>query len=71
MAKIISDKTKSEDYYVCDRCEINSLTKQRMCPCPRGGCEARIAGTLTVTTTKTIDVTLTPEQEKWNKDNYR
>lgn len=32
------------DYWVCARCNINSNTKNRMIPCPRGGCEAYIKG---------------------------
>jgi hypothetical protein len=34
---------KKEDYYECKRCDINSLGL-RMCPCPRGGCEAEVVG---------------------------
>lgn len=59
------DKIVKDDYYTCGRCEINSLTEDRLCPCPRGGCEAIIAGTLTITTT--LDTTLTVEQIEWNK----
>jgi hypothetical protein len=61
---IISEET--DDYYECPRCEINSLTESRMCPCPRGGCEAVITGT--ITTTKTLNKTLSPEQIEWNKN---
>jgi hypothetical protein len=59
---------KTEDYYTCDRCKIDSLGKA-MCPCPRGGCEAAITGTLTTTTE--IVRSLTDEQKKWNKKNLR
>lgn len=53
-----------EDYYECPRCERGSLDKQ-MTPCPRGGCEAVIKGTVI----KTIEVNteLTEDQKKWNK----
>jgi len=37
---------KRDDYYACTRCDINSLTKDRMCPCPRGGCEAKLVGSI-------------------------
>jgi hypothetical protein len=43
--KIIDEKVKVEDVYVCHSCEINS-TKERFCPCPRGGCEAFHYGTI-------------------------
>jgi hypothetical protein len=61
-------KTETQDYFFCPRCNKDSV-KNEWCPCPRGGCEARISGT--ITTTVTLDETLSPEQEKWNKDNYR
>jgi hypothetical protein len=61
---IISEET--DDYYECPRCKIDSLTESRMCPCPRGGCEAIITGT--ITTTKTLNKTLSPEQIEWNKN---
>jgi len=41
--------TTSKDYYECPRCEINSLTEKRMCPCPRGSCEAEIKGEIKTT----------------------
>ncbi len=40
---------KKKDYWVCDRCEINSKTKDRMIPCPRGGCEADVKGEIIIT----------------------
>lgn len=61
-------KSKNIDYYECKRCNLNSI-KNAWCPCPRGGCEARIEGTVKIVTT--IDRKLTKEQIKWNKDNYR
>lgn len=61
-------KVKTKDYYTCERCEIDSLGKE-MCPCPRGGCEAAITGTLTTTTDVVRNLTL--DQIQWNKDNYR
>ena len=66
MSKILVNET--EDYYFCPRCDKNSVNHKH-CPCPRGSCEARISGT--ITTTITLDETLSPEQEQWNKDNYR
>ena len=41
--------TKKKDYWVCERCKINSNTKNRMIPCPRGGCEAAIKGEIIIT----------------------
>ncbi len=38
-----------EDYWVCNRCKINSNTKGRMIPCPRGGCEAKLKGQIIIT----------------------
>jgi len=61
-------ETKS-DYYTCGKCKIDSLTKGRMCPCPRGSCVAKISGS--VIRTRKIDLTVTPEQAQWNKENYR
>jgi hypothetical protein len=60
---------KQEDYYICERCDITSLKEGKMCPCPRGSCEAKISGT--VTTRITLDRNTTPEQERWNRENYR
>ena len=60
--------TKTEDYMFCHICDISSLG-EHMCPCPRGGCGARIEGT--VTTIITLDKNLTEEQQNWNKENYR
>jgi len=42
---------KVEDYYKCDRCNINSQTPNSMCPCPRGSCEAKIIGKIEFRTT--------------------
>lgn len=42
MRKALKDKRK--DYWECDRCEINSLKKDSMCPCPRGSCDAELVG---------------------------
>lgn len=39
------------NYWECKRCKINSLTIDSRCPCPRGGCEAKIVGK-TITTTE-------------------
>lgn len=41
---------KTEDYWVCERCGINSLDDvDRMIPCPRGSCDAEIKGVVTTT----------------------
>ena len=56
---------RTEDYYVCERCEKDSLG-QGMCPCPRGFCEAVIGGTITTT----INKTLTEEQIKRNAEGW-
>lgn len=37
MKKVLEEKT--EDYWVCDSCEHDSLGEM-MCPCPRGSCDA-------------------------------
>jgi len=61
-----------KDYYTCSRCENNTLEPNgTMIPCPRGGCEAKISGTINTVVTTTIDKNLTPAQLKWNKQNYR
>jgi hypothetical protein len=60
----MNEIVKKEDFYSCRRCNITSETKGRICPCPRGGCEAKITGTLL--TTKTLITELSDEQIKWN-----
>lgn len=35
------------DLYYCKDCDIDNMGN-RMCPCPRGGCEAKIIGTVEV-----------------------
>lgn len=45
---------KVTDFWECKRCNINSNTKGRMIPCPRGSCEADIIGTKKIQTTITI-----------------
>jgi len=62
-------ETTKKDFYTCSRCKSDSENGSKMTPCPRGGCEAKIAGT--VITTKEIVLTLNEEQIKWNKENYR
>jgi len=57
---------KEKDFYSCIRCDITSETKGRKCPCPRGGCEAKITGTLL--TTKKLVTELSDEQIRWNSD---
>lgn len=58
---------KEEDFYKCKRCKISSDTKYGMCPCPRGGCEAKITGTKTITTIITFNRILSATQKIWNK----
>jgi hypothetical protein len=40
--------TKIEDFWECDRCnrtsDDNSYEYPHRCPCPRGGCEAKVVG---------------------------
>lgn len=43
----MKNKHETENYFECERCNINSLTKDRICPCPRGSCEAEIVGEIT------------------------
>lgn len=45
MALKESIKVKETDIYGCSSCKITSETSGRMCPCPRGGCDAEIIGT--------------------------
>lgn len=52
-------KVKKEPFYKCSRCNINSNTKDRMCPCPRGSCEAVCVGK--VITTTTVEIILKPQ----------
>jgi hypothetical protein len=52
-------KRTEEDYFKCERCNIDSLG-ERMCPCPRGSCDAVLSGT--VTTVVTLNDVLTKEQ---------
>jgi len=42
--RIIKKDRKYESYYECERCNITSETEGRMCPCPRGSCEAEAIG---------------------------
>lgn len=46
--------TKTEDIWYCSRCEISSFTSGRMCPCPRGDCEAKVIGEVTKEMKRTI-----------------
>jgi hypothetical protein len=45
-----STKNKIKDFWACERCDIDSRTKGRMIPCPRGSCEAEIIGRVEVIT---------------------
>lgn len=44
------EKIKRVDVYYCDRCNISSDTSRRMCPCPRGGCDAEVVAKRMITT---------------------
>ena len=46
--KIGEAKSYEEEYWWCDRCEIDD-TGDRMCPCPRGYCEAEPIGKIIIT----------------------
>lgn len=46
--KIGEVKISEKDYWWCDKCEIDD-TGSRMCPCPRGGCEAKPVGKIITT----------------------
>lgn len=46
---------ENHDYYVCDRCEITSETEGRMCPCPRGSCDAEKKGEVIIVKTIIMD----------------
>lgn len=45
---------REEDYY-CNRCKIDSFTKNRICPCPRGSCDAKIRGKVVTTVEVIVD----------------
>jgi len=47
--------TKKYDYFECERCEINTETEGRKCPCPRGSCDAEKKGFVTITKNITFD----------------
>lgn len=51
-------KTETEDLWYCERCKISTFTEGRMCPCPRGSCDAKIIGTVTTITTTTTKIEL-------------
>lgn len=54
-------KTTLKDLYYCPMCKISTLTSHRMCPCPRGSCEAYFAGEITTVTTRSINIFKTEE----------
>lgn len=43
-------------YFECNRCNINTVTNGRMCPCPRGGCEAIKKGMVITTVEVKLDI---------------
>ena len=47
-SNIIKSTTHEDYHYICHRCEKDSEMSS-MCPCPRGGCEAKIVGLKTTT----------------------
>lgn len=49
-------------YFECERCGITTETIDRMCPCPRGSCEAVHKGTVVVT--RTIELISINERAK-------
>lgn len=55
MNKIPKNSREKADFFYCERCKISSDTERRMCPCPRGGCEARIVAKV-ITTKEYIPV---------------
>ena len=50
-----SEESTTEDYWECGRCDITSEHPDRMCPCPRGGCEAEVVGAKITTILIVID----------------
>lgn len=42
-------EVKEEEYWACERCKIDTLTPDSLCPCPRGSCEAECFGTVKTT----------------------
>ena len=52
-------KTTRVPFYKCERCNINSNVGSRMCPCPRGSCEAICVGE--VKTTVITEIILKPK----------
>ena len=51
----IEKKIIETEYWECSRCDISSETKDRLCPCPRGGCDAKVVGTTKITKEITIN----------------
>jgi hypothetical protein len=49
----MSKEFKKEDFWSCERCGIDTNSKGRMIPCPRGFCEAEVTGVIN-TITETI-----------------
>lgn len=52
--KALSLNGSKQDLYHCSRCSISTFTKDRMCPCPRGGCDAEVVGTIIKESSRTI-----------------
>lgn len=60
-------KENKKEYWSCDSCKINSNTRNRMIPCPRGSCEAEIVGE--IITTK--ELKLFNKKDKKNKNSLK
>ncbi len=65
----IKSKTtsKTTDVYGCGRCKITSETKDRCCPCPRGGCEAKIIGKRI----ETVEIVINPKKKPKKNTNKK
>lgn len=62
-------RVNQSDYYWCERCKISSDHGSRRIPCPRGGCEAKIRGEYTTTTTKDFKPVALPPPLDWSACN--
>ena len=47
--------TETKDYYECERCNVDTATENRLCPCNRRVCEAVKKGRMTTTKIVTFD----------------
>ena len=51
---MIKEEQESRPYWYCSRCKIDN-TGERMCPCPRGSCDAEVVGRITTTTVINVE----------------